>query len=477
MKILRWLPVLLLAACTPGVQVRHPVAPLRLDPADLPRIGRLAVILRVSSASAARASAGVGQAAVGQFLNALTESRDPNRKTIQLSPASANDALRLSAARLASPWTRVVCYAVQGPSTTEFLVAAAPGAVLWVDAGDVEAAQAERVVESKNRKGEVTRTTVWDAGATWRVGWQLGRWPEGGTMASGVETSSSGDSYRSPVDLDEWTAQAAGWRAAWADAVKAQLLPRATWRWRRTWKDKDVRADSAGCYAAWNEGVRAEQAGNWPAAQGAYRRALAAARTDKDRGALNGYLSELSLVFGGGPGAGSAADAWFDEPVAVVPFANDTNNVGAPDVARAMVQKELLARGYRVLSIADVDGRLHGIGISQGEHLRAFSADKIAAALGTRRWITGRVDEFKVINVGVYYRRQARVTLGLGDAGGRTVWEAAGVSVRQSAGTKDIGARLLGGLAGSLIEKATKTYLKEDTEAAVAEAMAYLPSR
>jgi hypothetical protein len=478
MRLRRGLLLLLLAGCTPGVQVRHPVAPLRLDPADLPRIGRLAVVLRVAPSSAARASAGASQAAVGQLLNALTASNDRNRKSVELSPAAADGVLRLAAPRLSSSWSRIVCYAVGGPSTTEFLVAAAPAAVLWLDAGDVEAVQEEQVQEGRDRQGRVVRSTAWACQAAWRVNWQLARWPEGGTMASGVETSSSAEAYREPVDLEAWAAQAGGWRVAWADAVKAQLLPRSVIRFRRTWKDKDVRADAAGCYAAWNEGVRAEQAANWPAATEAYGRARAAARRDEDRSVLDGYLAQLALVFGGAPDAGTGGDPWFGEPVAVVPFANDTNNVGAPDVARAMVQDELARRGYRVLSIADVDTRLHGIGISQGEHLRAFTPDRIAAALGTRRWVTGRVDEFKIINVGVYYRRQARVTLGLGDATGRTVWEASGVSVRQSIATgKGIGAQFLGGLAGSLIEKATKTYLKEDTEAAVREAMAYLPSR
>ena len=59
-----------------------------------------------------------------------------------------------------------------------------------------------------------------------------------------------------------------------------------------------------------------------------------------------------------------------------------------------------------------------------------------------------------------------------------TLWESPGTSVRQSLATgKGIGAQLLGGLAEGLLEKATRTYLKEDTEAAVREALAYLPSR
>jgi hypothetical protein len=260
--------------------------------------------------------------------------------------------------------------------------------------------------------------------------------------------------------------------------VRAQLLPRTVTRFRRTWKDKDVRADSAGCYSAWNEGVQAELAGDWPHATNAYQRALAAARTDKDRGALNGYLAELALVFGGNPGEAGAADGWFDEALAVAPFANDTNNVGAPDVARAMVFNELARRGYQLVPLADVDARLRNIGATQGEHVLVVPADKLAAALGTRRWVKGTVDEFKIINVGVYYRRQARVTIGIADASGRTLWETSGTSVRQSlAQGRGIGAQLLGGLAEAWVEKATKTYLKEDTEAAVREAMAYFPSR
>jgi len=438
----------------------------------------MAVVIRVRASSAAQASGEVGKVAMGQLLSALVEPRNDANRTITMSPAEADGAARLSAARLASSWTRITSYQVQGPSTTEFLVASAPGSVLWVDAGEVEAGQEERVEESQDRKGRVTKTPYYAIGANWRVAWQLARWPEGGNMASGVETSSAAENVRQPQDLDEWVRRNPGWQCAWADSVRAQILPRTAWRWRRTWKDKDVRTDSAGCYAAWNEGVNAELAGQWPQATDAYRRALAAARTEKDRNVLSGYLNELSLVFSGAPGAGAAGEPWFDEPVAVCVFGNETNSVGAPDVARAMVQDELARRGYRVLPLADVDARLHGIGVSQGEHLRVVPAAKLAAALGTKRWVTGTVNEFRIINVGVYYRRQARVTIGLGDASGRTLWESPGTSVRQSLATgKGIGAQLLGGLAEGLLEKATRTYLKEDTEAAVREALAYLPSR
>ena len=469
----------LLAGCAPSVTVKHPLAPARMKATDVPKLARIAAVMTPDERSAALASATVGGAAMGQILSALTAGEDRGEAELSVSPSQSHEALSLTAYKLESPYSHVIAHMAKGPSTDSFLSIIAPSAVLWLEPSVVKASRQEGVTESKDRRtGEVTRTTVFVHTANWTVKWRLVSWPDGAEMASGSEGGQSTERTDQPVDLAEWLPDQAGPLAGWTDSVRAQILPRIAYRSRRIWREKKVRVDQTGSLAAWNAGVAAEQQGAWEEAKAKYRTALAGIKKSGDRNRLSGYLNELESVSESRPAGSLGDEGWFAAPVAVAPFENDTNNVGAPEVVRAMVQEELVRRGYAPLPLAEADRRFHAAGISQGEHLKAVSPAKVAAATGTKRILTGKVDEFKILNVGVYYRRQARVTLSMRDETGRVLWQAPGVSVRQVlARPQDAGKVLLAGLIGATLEKMTKTYLKEDVGFAVKESLPYLPAR
>jgi hypothetical protein len=470
---------ILLAGCAPSVTVRHPLAPARMKATDVPKLARIVAVMTPDERSAELASATAGGAALGQILSALTAGEDQGEAELPVSPSRTHEALGLAAYKLESPYSHVIAHMAKGPSTDAFLSIIAPSAVLWLEPSVVKASRQEGVIEHKDPKtGQVTKTTVFAHTANWTVRWRLVSWPDGADMASGSEGWQSTERLDQPVDLAEWMPDQAGPLAGWADSVRAQILPRIAYRYRRIWKEKHVKADSTGGYAAWNAGVTAEQQGHWEEAKAKYRTALASTKKAGDRIKLNSYLGQLEWISESRAAGSSGDEGWFSEPIAVAPFANDTNNVGAPDMVRAMVQDELVLRGYAPIPLAEADRRFRSAGISQGEHLKAISPAKVAAATGVKRILVGKVDEFKIINVGVYYRRQARVTLSMRDEQGRTVWQAPGVSVRQTlAKPRDAGKMLLAGLIGATLEKLTKTYLKEDVGYAMQESLPYLPAR
>ncbi len=468
----------LLGGCAPQIAVRHPLAPARLRAEDVPKLARIALVMEPDSAGAAKASASVNTSALGQLLGAALTKDDNASAETHLTPSGLEQTLVVAAGQLGSPFSRIAAFAVAGPSTNAFLESVGPTSVLTLTPSVVRTTQEQQVQESKDRQGNIIRTVSYQLVARWQVGWRLASWPEGTMLASGAEAGGAGEVSGEPLALAEWLEGHVADLGGWADGLRPQILPRTAMYWRRMWKEKDVRADGSGCYAAWNAGALAESEGRWEDAKGHYRRALAAARRPADRNLVSAYLASLDRISESRPAAAAAEEAWFAEPIAIAPFANETTNVRSSDSVRDQVREELLRMGYRVPPFTETDPKFRSVGVSQGGHLHAVSAKRIAAALGMNRWITGTINEFKVINVGVYYRRQARVTLGLTDASGRTVWEQAGVSVRQVlAKPRDAGKMFVAGLVGSLVEKATGTFLKEDALAAVRETVPYLPAR
>jgi len=169
-------------------------------------------------------------------------------------------------------------------------------------------------------------------------------------------------------------------------------------------------------------------------------------------------------------------DAWFNEPVAVLPFSNRTNSVTAPDTLRGMAAGMLRGMGYRTVPLPDIDARLRMKGVTLGDQLVTMSATQLAEAVGARRLVWGGVEEFGVVNVGIYYRRDVRVGFVLRDGNGRELWRCTGEGFREVA-SDNPGGTFLGGLIGGALERATRSYLKEESEQAVISALLTLPSR
>jgi len=233
----------------------------------------------------------------------------------------------------------------------------------------------------------------------------------------------------------------------------------------------------------WNLGLCREREGRWNEARELYAAARDGTTDSDDVRTLETYMAQLDRVYedatnadmGAGPvGAGK----WFAEQMAVLPFANDSNNMGAPDRARRLIFRGLARWGYPVLPLEETDRRMREIGLSDGGQLRAFTPAKLAQAAGANRILTGTVREFKTTNVGLYNLHHVALNLRLLDETGRVLWESDGVGYREILfRPADAGKAFLGGLIESTVGKATGSDLEEEMETAALTALSSLPAR
>jgi len=461
----------LLAGCGTYVTVRHPWVAAKVSPSDLPKIRRIYVTMRRVEEAAPTGFA--GKVAGGMLARALGADRDAQ---VSLAPGALEEAgmLASAAAALSSPWTEVAGAQVRGAALDEFIAEMQPTAVLELAPGFLEAEQSAEERETRDEKGNVTgKYSVFTVRGRFTVAYRLAAWPDGKVLAQGSFARETGGEFQEKQYLRGWLEeQEEALLSGWVSQLAGEVLPYPVARQRKVRTEKD-----GALKAEWNAGVDSEKAGAWDAARTHYRAALAAAGKKGDRRELEVYLAELDRLAGApAPRTVVAGQAWFDEPLAVLPFSNGSNNVTAPVQLRAAAVGRLAAMGYRIVPPADIDARLREKGVTSGDQLGSLKPADIAAAAGTRRILSGNVEVFGVVNVGVYYRREVRVRLRMLDAEGNAGWESVGECFREAA-PDDASAAFIAGLVGGLVEKAARSYLKGEAEAAVLGGLNTLPSR
>ncbi|MEK7766512.1 MAG: GNA1162 family protein, partial [bacterium] len=368
-----------------------------------------------------------------------------------------------------------------------YLDALRPTAVLHLKPTALETVQEELEERSYDRaSGSSGVTRSYRLRARFGVAYRLESWPERVPLAARELEDRTEAFAAEPQRLRPWARRQEGLRRRWIGAVRADLLPVAIWptrliqkgpspalkagrsaardgRWdaaRAAWTEEEGRTGD--WRALWNLGVACEHAGDWAGARGYYERAVAASPEGDDRETLGGYLAEVGRAFTGAPTAAATEPGrWFEEPVAVLPFSNDTNNVAAPDRARDLAAAELRRKGYAVFPPADTARKVRDAGVTQGEHLKAVSPAAVAAAAGARRLLTGAVLSFKELNVGLYNLHVVTASFRLLDETGRVLWEGPGVGFREIVtAPRDAGKMFLLGLVETAVHKVTRTYLE-----------------
>lgn len=169
-----------------------------------------------------------------------------------------------------------------------------------------------------------------------------------------------------------------------------------------------------------------------------------------------------------------------DPRVAVLPFENESTDLTASDVMRKLASEGLGKKGYPPLPDAEVDGKLSGLGISEGGQLAGLPPADIGKALGADLLCYGDVEDFTFQNLGFVIRKSVRLKIRLVSAStGETLYEGtgAGRDVKVFLDKDEAKAAFVEQLAVKLVQNILKTPLKKEAEAAAGQSLASLPVR
>jgi len=413
--------------------------------------------------------------------------------------------LEATATVFRSSWTGVAGYQVSyGTSPPVLLASIPPTALLWLHPGPIEAEQEAAETKVKGKDGKETVKSFFNLRASFKAGYRLESWPDRGLLVEGETGRSVKDQSDEEEDLDDWAEDQEGKLLRGLETrVASDLAPHPVARSRMIHKGKGEamkkafdsisRTDFPKARDVWaQEAVKAapdepepelnlaavaEREQRWADARAHYQAALL---HDKGgyRDRIEGSLAEIDQMTAllSASTAAAAGAGWFDERLVVLPFSNDTLDVEAPARLREGVAQTLANRGYSVLPIEEADERLRTVSVTQGEHLRTLKPARVAAATGASRLLFGKVEEFRTINVGVYQRSDARMTLKLTDAQGNLLWEAEGEGFTEKAAPpKEAAKAFLTGLGKGLLKKALRIHMDEEAAEAVRTALETLP--
>ena len=111
--------------------------------------------------------------------------------------------------------------------------------------------------------------------------------------------------------------------------------------------------------------------------------------------------------------------------IAVLPTANETNDLDGPVFVRQLIYDHLAQRGAALVPIAKVDETLNANGFTDGGQLRAAKPEDMGQWLGVDTLFYVTLADFGYINVGFYFQRKVNIVGRLVDAKtGERLWEA-----------------------------------------------------
>jgi hypothetical protein len=169
-----------------------------------------------------------------------------------------------------------------------------------------------------------------------------------------------------------------------------------------------------------------------------------------------------------------------DARVAVLPFENQSTDFNAADVLRALTAEGFGRRGYLPLPAGEVDGKLSGLGVSEGGQLPGVKPEDLGRALGADLLCYGDVEDFTFQNLGFVVRKSVILRLKLVSAAtGETLYEGtgSGKDVKVYFSADEAKAAFVEQLAVKLVQNILKTPLKREAETAAAKALDRLPRR
>jgi len=169
-----------------------------------------------------------------------------------------------------------------------------------------------------------------------------------------------------------------------------------------------------------------------------------------------------------------------DTRVAVLPFDNQSTDIGAPDVMRKLAEDGLGKRGYAPLPAKEVDARLSSLGVSEGGQLPGVKPGALGGALGVDLLVYGDVEDFTFQNLGFLIRKSVALRVKIVSAStGETLYEGSGSGrdVKVFFDKDQAKAAFVEQMAVKLVQNILKTPLKKEAETAARKALDSLPRR
>ena len=478
--------LVLVAGCATAVPVTHTAAPDKLGPTGAQRTARVFILISAPKP----VDPDAGASGLVDTLKSLVTEKD--REIVRPLTPIERDALgQAIAKRFAEAGSAAAYETVYDGKDPPSMASFNPTASLWIDPSDLSVRQ-----ESFNVKESSTVTKEkFRVKGRYRIAWRLQSEPEDGLLAQGQTPGGDGDfqsesGYKSEDLEPALHQQAAARQNELLAQIGRDLLPHKVERTRyisrgkgkfreafrrlqsrdwdgaaQVWRDI-IGQDSQDKTAHHDLGVYYERQGKWDDAKREYGQSGPEGQQP---------LNELNAI--AQPTAVAPSTVPFlNESMAVLPFDNQTVDVEAPAYMRKKVEESLRAWGYPIQARDDTDERLRRIGVTEGGQLASSTMPQIAQAAGTQRLLWGTVEEYRTVNVGVYIRKQVKLSLKMTDAQGNVLWENRAQTVKQDvAKPKEAVASFLGNLAASQIEKMTHTYLREEADLTVFKACEPLP--
>lgn len=169
-----------------------------------------------------------------------------------------------------------------------------------------------------------------------------------------------------------------------------------------------------------------------------------------------------------------------DPRVAVLPFDNQSTDVKAADIMRGLAAEGFEKRGYSYLPLDAVDGKLSGLGISEGGQLPGLKPAELGVALGADLLCYGDVEDFTFQNLGFVVRKSVILRVRIVSASsGETLYEGtgSGKDVKVYLDRDEARAAFVEQLAVRLLQTLLNTPLRREAEAAAWKALDRLPRR
>ena len=169
-----------------------------------------------------------------------------------------------------------------------------------------------------------------------------------------------------------------------------------------------------------------------------------------------------------------------DTRVAVLPFDNQSTDIGAPDVMRKLAADGLGKRGYAPLPVEEVDGKLSSLGVSEGGQLPGVKPEALGRALGVDLLVYGDVEDFTFQNLGFLIRKLVVLRVKIVSAAtGETLYEGSGSGkdIKVFMDRDQAKAAFVEQMAVKLVQNILKTPLKKEAETAAGKALDSLPRR